>query len=274
MHTEPEKSNFRQTLGSRQHFNKIGKRYVYQTVCISIFIVILATVFLNKNKDFAHILTDVQFKICQPLSYMQDKINTIKDVLDSDYLTNLQQLQQENIVLKHTVASLIQSLSELKDIKNLTDKISTKQKCIPAKVANVVINQCVAKIVLNCGQNSGILKDDFVVNENGLVGRIVDVGDDWSVAILTIDANFQLPIRFKSIDKMAIAKGGGYDHMLTSVKNGNFAIQANDDVVTSGYGGLYIEGIFVGKALQDGKILPCYDVNKLRIVCVIGHLPF
>lgn len=276
MHTEPDKSNFRQTLGSRKHFNKIGKRYVYRSVCISIFAIALASSFLVKqNREiFKHHLTDIQYNLSQPFSYLRDKYYTIKDVLSSDYQTNLQQLQQENIVLKHTIATLSQKISDAKLVKNLEKLVKTKQKNIVSKVANVTINQYMATITISSGQKDNIEKDDFVVNENGLVGRVVDVGEEWSTVLLTIDANFQLPVRFKSIDKMAIIKGSGQGNMLTTVKNGNFAIKKNDDVVTSGYGGLYIEGIFVGKAGQDGAISPCYDVNKLRIVCVIGHLPF
>lgn len=181
-----------------------------------------------------------------------------------------QVLQQENRKLKQ----------ELKLKQSLTDF-----KLITASVTSRAPSSWQNTIVINKGSLSGIKKNQAVVSQHGLIGRVFEVNATTSKVELISNSN-------RSSDQFAIqvlAKSGavnglitGYSRKTNLLTMGQITsqkkIKKGNQVVTSGLGGNSPAGLLVGKVIKVEKndnglstavlIKPAADLSDLEIVSV------
>ena len=118
--------------------------------------------------------------------------------------------------------------------------------------------------------DKGIQKDYIVVDGNGLVGRVMEVGSDWSkvVSILSQNNNISFRVtRKQSISGVVQANNKG--ELEGFVMNEKAKIVKGDTLVTSGVG-IYPEGIKIGKVKEVD-----YDENKqLKVITISPTVTF
>ena len=125
-------------------------------------------------------------------------------------------------------------------------------------------------INIDKGSKNGIKKDQAVITSNGLIGKISKVSFYSSeVKLLTSDdLNFKVSISIKVDGEDNFAILNGYDNkknefILRGVdKNAN--IKVGDDVFTSGLGGVFPSGIYIGKV--ERIINDKYDLSKTAYI--------
>jgi len=148
-------------------------------------------------------------------------------------------------------------------------------------------------IRLNKGLKSGIKPDMAVITMEGLIGRTIEVSDTTSDVLLLTDPTCKVSCRFADKDLFCIVTGGGVSgkgnaglEMLSAREplcmdylSGNAGIEVGDEVVTSGLGGVYPEGLPVGKVsetfvddralYQRASVEPHARLSFLRYVFVV-----
>ncbi len=119
---------------------------------------------------------------------------------------------------------------------------------LPAKVISVDYggNRPVAAII-NKGANDSVAIDQAVVNQFGLIGRIKEVMNDFSIVQLLTDPANRVAARISDTREMGIVKyqtgkGLGLDNFPIQG-----TIQEGDMVVSSGLGGVYVAGLLIGQ---------------------------
>ena len=125
-------------------------------------------------------------------------------------------------------------------------------------------------INIDKGSKNGIKKDQAVITSNGLIGKVSKVSFYSSeVKLLTSDdLNFKVSISIKVDGEDNFAILNGYDNkknefILRGVdKNAN--IKVGDDVFTSGLGGVFPSGIYIGKV--ERIINDKYDLSKTAYI--------
>lgn len=242
---------------SKRYLSKTLRNYVYRLVGMSFVLIFLIIACFNVD-DIARIRTfliNIQMHVASIVSKYQAQNDTCIN----------------NAAVQYKQKLLDQLLVDAKEIADLKHYMS---KCMVCRVVSVTVNDYTASVVINIGSKNGVNKDDYVVNSSGLIGRINEVSEKWSSVLLTTDLNSNIPVKFRSDGNMAIAQGDNQNHMRITMKNGVFDTKIGDSVVTSGYGGLYVQDIPVGTVDQNGTIHPCFDFRNLRFVCVIGHMPY
>ena len=103
-------------------------------------------------------------------------------------------------------------------------------------------------LTLNKGKKDNIKKNLAVINSNGLIGRIIEVGDNYSVVELITNPNFS---------KIAVSIKGEEEYqgildnklIIKNVKKGS-NIKIGDKVYTNGLGGIYPSGIYIGEVIN------------------------
>ena len=249
-------------IGSKRYLSKVILSHVKHVLGVSL--LIIAGYFCLQSRYLAplrHSLVTFQ-------TYVANIYNGIV------YSNSRPNAAANNLEVQYKLKLIDQLLEDLKQISFLRQRTADYERSRVGQVILATVNKYAANITINIGSQDGVQKDDYVVNESGLIGRITEVSDKWSTAILSTNINSSIPIKFKSDGNMAIAQGDNSGRMRITLKNGIFEVKQNDSVLTSGYGGLYLKDLPVGTIDEQGFIRPCYDYKQLRFVCIIGHLPY
>lgn len=152
-------------------------------------------------------------------------------------------------------------------------------------------------VTLNKGSKDGIEPNRAVVTRLGLVGTTIKVSSKTCEVLLLYDSNCKVACRFERTDSLGILHGSGLPlsgnpeyEMLLSVRPpvANYVqrdqqLSEGDRVVTSGLGGIYPEGLFIGTmtklSLDDkglyycAEIEPAENMRELKYVFVVQEVP-
>lgn len=109
--------------------------------------------------------------------------------------------------------------------------------------------------LIDTGSASGVRVGNPVINEHGLVGRVVGVTPNVSRVLLLTDAASRTPVLVDRTDARAILTGDGSGHPRLEFVRGGDAIQPGDRILTSGDGGGLPRGVPIGVAARgvDGS---------------------
>ena len=132
---------------------------------------------------------------------------------------------------------------------------------------------------INAGSDQGVKRNAVVINRDGLVGRILDVGPDWAKVISVIDESNNVSFQvFRDLNLLGILSGDGKGKISGYMLDENASITEGDALVTSGME-LYPQGIPIGKIsritwdndalLRTVEIEPAVNFNNIQKVTVI-----
>ena len=170
---------------------------------------------------------------------------------------------------------------KLRDLLELQETYSAGWVTVAAEVTGREADNWYEKLTINKGSKDGISEDMAVVDQNGLLGKIVNVTDSTSEVLLIIDSAGSLGgmMQKSSIQGVLQGIGGGKGLINMTKLPYNADVQLNDVVVTSGVGGVFPAGLLVGtvvkvKTSADGLskeavIEPYADFNDIQFVLVV-----
>jgi rod shape-determining protein MreC len=192
--------------------------------------------------------------------------------LFDDVEGELLNLRNSNEQLREEIETLKHFRSENEELRKLLSLKESEQTVLKiARVVDVFSNDFARSIVLNLGKIDGISEEDVVKNSDGLVGRIIEVNDAWSRALLITDMNSGIPVKIGEIPVNAIMTGDNSDNLFISTIHEDIQINDGDEVRTSGYG--ICEDIYVGKILKTDKkneVKSPVDFNSLKYVIIVS----
>ncbi len=213
-------------------------------------------------------LSDLRFCFFE----ISDKVSTyfagLKHNFSQDVGDKIFDLQCENIKLKlqaDRVDSLILENERLKSLLKM--KESSKEEIIFAKIINIFDNDFVRSALINVGEKQNVQLDDFAYNEHGIIGRVIEVSDNWSKILFIIDANSNIPAKISGMN--AILSGDNSN--LLKINLLNEGIKEGDIVESSSYGRVFREKITIGKVIKKNDkffVQPSVDFNDLKYVCI------
>ena len=184
-------------------------------------------------------------------------------------------LKEEIVRLKQWQTLSIRLIDENKAYKkllNVSDENLQLQQTL--RVLSETPNLFINAIQLNAGENKNIINNSTVINERGLVGRIIDVGKLSSRALLITDINSSIPVMDIDQNIYAIIKGQSNNYLLKLkfIKE-NQKPKVGQILVTSGNAGVFPRNIAVGKIFKIEKnevfAKPFVNFKKLNFVNVV-----
>ena len=210
------------------------------------------------------------------------KVITSPFVFFSNIANNLNDfkiLKNENAKLKEEVTRLkkwqllaLKNQRENKAYKKLLNSTNNnidviKTASVIAKTPGIYSNT----IVINAGKNQGLSEDLAIINERGLVGKVISTSDNKSKILLINDQNSSVPVRTFKGDYFAIIKGSTNNKYLISsfIKNEKKP-KVGDLLITSGNSNIFPQDVLVGKVLKVNNnhfiALPFVDFDNLDFV--------
>lgn len=203
---------------------------------------------------------------------ISDKISTyfvgLKYNFSQDVEDKIFDLQCENIRLKlkaDRVDSIILENERLKSLLKM--KESSNEQIIVAKIINIFDNDFVRSALINVGKKQNVQQDDFAYNEHGIIGRVIEVSDNWSKVLFIVDANSNIPAKISGMN--AILSGDNSD--LLKINLLNEGIKEGDIAESSSYGGVFREKITIGKVIKRNDkffVQPSVNFNDLKYICI------
>ena len=211
----------------------------------------------------------------KPVNSVSDGFYKINDLV---YLyTENQDLREENKSLSKWKDLALDLLAENKELKKLLNSAKDRnQKFVSSKVISNSGGSYVKTITVNVGSNHGVRVGNPVLNNWGMIGRIVEIGRNSSRVLLTTDINSQIPVYFENSLHKAILVGKNSDLLELKFLKKRVYLQDEERLMTSGEGGILPRGIPVGlysvelnKNIEKINVLPAKDWDKLSFLNVI-----
>ena len=258
-------------------------------ILLPILAVIIVTVLifnrlLFKLKDQ---IDEVALPIQSKVYNVANRAISIKDIIFSyeEIIAENENLKKENMELKiqkernqkiHEENERLLKLLEMKE--NSIYKGNLKF----ARVSFSDINNLNNKIFIDLGSKDGIKTDMIAVYSDYLVGKIVEVHDNYSEVELITNPNSIISAKTMG-DILGIARGSdeedGSLYFQPSIVEDN--LKEGDEITTSGISDIYPESIKIGKISKiDNKenysykmvtIKPGFESKDLREVIIIGR---
>ena len=156
----------------------------------------------------------------------------------------------------------------------MNESISSNE--IIAKVLIEKESPFLKSIILNKGSRDKVKVGMAIINENYLLGKIIEVNYTNSRALLLTDLNSKIPVILEPLGIQAIASGSGkdYGNIQYSKEEYKNSFKTNEVIVyTSGLGGLFKPGLPVGKILKknNNRIHFFSDFSQLEYVKISSY---
>jgi rod shape-determining protein MreC len=154
----------------------------------------------------------------------------------------LARLKAENNILNNQVRELrrLEAISGFKES-------NTRFNLLGAKVIRREPSQWLNTILLDRGRVDGVRPNMAVINENGLVGKIVSVSDYTSRVLFILDPGNTVSAKVLRNNIMGVLKGNGDGTCSLQYIPTGTDIKVGDTVVTSEASELYPSGINIGR---------------------------
>jgi rod shape-determining protein MreC len=190
-------------------------------------------------------------------------------------------LAEENTRLRKSLEQMNQSLPESPLGVQADSAIIKRFDFVTAKVVNNSVSRITNFITINKGSNEGVEAGMAVISPQGIVGKVKTTSDHFSVVTSVLNIDIMVSGVMKRTGYFGTVQWDGDNAEFTKL---NFIPrhvdpQPGDTILTSGYSGIFPEGILIGtiaeKNLRDGA--PFYDLTvklsqdfrKLTYVAVV-----
>jgi len=177
---------------------------------------------------------------------------TVSDIVDR--VESLATLQAENATLKENNERLRKWQTLAQKLQRENDELRAALRVVPdprasfvtARVAGEAGGPYVRTALLDAGAAEGIKKGQAVLGGDGLVGRIIDVGNSSARVLLVTDLNSRVPVFVEPSRQRAVLAGDNSSSPRLEFLAPEAKIGVNDRIVTSGEGGVLPPGLPVG----------------------------
>lgn len=159
-----------------------------------------------------------------------------------------QQLRQQQLFLQSQEQQRLMIQDEnaaLKELLALSQ--SLKHRAIAADVLAVDTDHTRKVVIINKGKQAGVVPGQLVLDTEGVMGQIIDVGLKTSTILLVSDASSAVPVRNQRTGETAILNGTNNANRLSLIHLPKTAsVRQGDVLLTSGLDQHYPAGYPVG----------------------------
>lgn len=193
--------------------------------------------------------------VVKPITFIAN-LPRISTEIATTYFVAREELQSRNEDLSKQASRLNNTAAALKQaqetIKELSIALEYRQASESehklAEIIDYVPTQLRHEVIINLGEQHGVSVNDVVLDSWGLFGRVTETYSRASLVMLISDERHGTPVLVRRTRHYFIASGSGANNklMLDNV-NLSVDIEVGDELVTSGLGGVFPEGIVVGR---------------------------
>ena len=221
------------------------------------------------------LVTPVFSTVSEPVHAVADSIGSVTGIRDLR-AENIR-LMEENYRLQQWYDTALRLEAENRSLKSLLNfKVEPNYDFITTRVVADPGGSFIQSILIPSGAEDGIRKGQAVMGEKGMIGRVVEVGNNAARVLLVTDLNAHIPVTVEGTRHKGILSGDNSDIMALEHLPLDSLPGLGARIVTSGDGGMLPPQLPIGKiiAQADGqiKVVPLDDLDKLDYVRVIDFM--
>jgi len=197
------------------------------------------------------------------------------------------QLAEENLRLRRELVELRRERLRLGGLELEVDALAraldyARESGQELRVAEVVYLDRISwlrTMVLRVGAR-GARRDDVVVSENGVVGRVVEARGEYAEVQLLTDSAAAIGVMLEQARRQGIARGAGPQALELEYVPRQATVEVGDRVLTAGFDGVYPRGLPVGvvSEVEAGsemfhriRVRPAVDLAELSTVYLLAR---
>ena len=203
------------------------------------------------------------------------------------YIAQLKNALEENSRLKDENERLKRQLPEYDEVKAENERLirllnfvkESKGVSKPARVIGWDLIEWHHTVLIDKGKKHGVEENMPVVSGDGVVGKILEAGDSVSKVLLVIDNNSRIGALVQRSREAGIIEGRQRGQCRMNYLSREAEIKVGDRIVTSGTGGTFPKGLFIGFVTKlyfekfglhkSADVKPAVDFGKLEEVLVL-----
>ena len=268
-------------IAIRSAFLKKENKQRFSLILLIFFSLILLVLGRQNFKPIDYIKISIKeiiyrstYIVSVPENYFKKTYSTIQDHFNfygeySKIKTELKKLKAQDVINDFII-------SENKRLKQVVDDYIIESEGIIAKILIDKKSPFLRSIVVNKGSAEGIKLGMAVLDNNYLIGKVVEVNFSTARVLLLSDLNSKIPIIIEPGAIEAILSGTGQHNGVIQYTKEKYIIDKESVVYTSGSGGLFKSGIPIGTIenididiLQ--KVSFFSDFSQLRFVKIASY---
>ena len=253
--------------GTQQRFSLVV------LVLISVLLIFLETVQTKPLNIVRSILKDLVYRSATIVSFPSKSFSNIYGTIQNHlnlYKDN-KLLDEENKELKGKLSKSSYLKLENTQLREAIDlKIYSSSNLITARVILDKQSPYLNSFVISVGGNKKIKKGMAVLDGKFFIGRVVDVNFFSSRVLLVTDLNSKISIITEPSGIHAILRGRGTKEPTLQYLPDKHNIQDGNKVYTSGKEGIFEEGIAIGEAEIEKKIVKVSLYSNLKQITFVN----
>ncbi len=253
-------------------------------VFVSVFLYILSLNFRPPDR-----MDYVQRLVVETLSPLVEAMSVVTGSVDGVFerYVWLQGVQEENEYLREQMAKLQQEVTNYHEaymenlrLRRFLDfQNSIQTETFAARVVMHDLTGWFQTLIVDKGFDDGIAPDMAVVNDEGIVGRVMDVSDRYSRVLLITDPESSVDAVIQRNRVRGILSGKDAGNCILKYVRGNQDVQTGDLIITSGKDGVFPNGLRLGTVqgvfkdpvdlFQRVEVKPLVHLNGLEEVLIL-----
>lgn len=173
-------------------------------------------------------------------------------------MTGLTQIRAENSRLKaenkqlhewYQTAMLLRAENQsLKDLLNVIPE--PDQSYITTRMIADSGSSFVKTVLIEAGQDNAVEEGQAVLGGQGMIGRVIEVGQRASRVLLLNDINSHIPVVVEGANQRAVLAGTNEDLLVLIHLPSDVLVEKGSRIVTSGTGGMFPTGLPIGEVVE------------------------
>lgn len=238
--------------------NRVNKKHIIRVILL--FVLILLT---SINPDASRIGSRIYGFITKPVTLLTTEVSKVAtDAIDAVIGTKpnrdmVNKLTKENEELKAKINNL-EFVVNNQDYLKQSVKFKDLTNSLDAKLIMIDNDSRFSQFMIDKGSSNGISVGDEIVSSYGtndkntlgsLVGRVIEVNDNTSIVSSIYDDKFNIIFEHDKSNTTGVIRNRN-DGNLEGYMLETADIKIGDSVYTSGTGGLYERGLYIGKIIK------------------------
>lgn len=255
-------------------FSKLWENFKEYIVLVILLIISLFILSQNQNSKVRQVRAVAFGSFAAVTSVVSDVINISSYKKENERLreVNAELMLQVNRLREYGIIN-----QELKNLLNLKDSVN--YPLIPATVVSKLSTRSQGSITINVGVKDSVKPGMPVINDKGLVGVIISVSEDYSIARTLQNIDLKLTVKDERSRTDGIMKWDGKELAIVDVPK-TYDIEAGDRIVTSEISSIIPVPVPVGVItglskvetgiFNEARVKSFVDFGSVENVFVIG----
>ena len=258
--------------GTQQRFSLLG------LIIFSILFLILGGINFKPINYLKIAIKEIVYRstfiVSTPENFIKESYLKVQTHLNLYNINKKNELEVANLRAKDLLNEFL--VLENKRLKKIVDDYLVESESTFAKVLSDKNSPFFKSIIVNKGSKHGINLGSIVMDNEYLVGKIVEVNFTSSRVLLLSDLNSKIPVILEPIGLLSILSGTGEDYGTIQYNKNESMVESDVIIYTSGIGDLFKAGIPVGKITinnsenEDQKIEFFSDFAQLKFVKILS----